>query len=345
MFNAINGLNHSLVTSFAYKVSAYCVYALNLTSKSPKMSIQIKDLCKVYGKQQALDHISFSVGEGEIVGFLGPNGAGKSTTMKIATCFLPPTSGNVLVGGFDVLSQPGDVKRITGYLPEHNPLYLDLYVHEYLHFIGKLYGLRGATLKKRVLEMVELCGLTREQNKKIEMLSKGYRQRVGLAQALIHDPRVLILDEPTSGLDPNQLIEIRKLIRDISANKTVIFSTHIMQEVQALCNRVIVIDRGKIVADDQVDNLLRQSGRQMSVIVEFESPVALHDLESISGVTSVTELKPFTYRLGSESTIDLRPEVFRFAADKKLSLVGLRVEESSLEQIFQQLTSPTPMQD
>lgn len=345
MFNAINGLNHSLVTSFAYKVSAYCVYALNLTSKSPKMSIQIKDLCKVYGKQQALDHISFCVGEGEIVGFLGPNGAGKSTTMKIATCFLPPTSGNVLVGGFDVLSQPGDVKRITGYLPEHNPLYLDLYVHEYLHFIGKLYGLRGATLKKRVLEMVELCGLTREQNKKIEMLSKGYRQRVGLAQALIHDPRVLILDEPTSGLDPNQLIEIRKLIRDISANKTVIFSTHIMQEVQALCNRVIVIDRGKIVADDQVDNLLRQSGRQMSVIVEFESPVALHDLESISGVTSVTELKPFTYRLGSESTIDLRPEVFRFAADKKLSLVGLRVEESSLEQIFQQLTSPTPMQD
>ena len=145
------------------------------------MSIQITDLCKVYGVQLALDHISFSVGEGEIVGFLGPNGAGKSTTMKIATCFLPPTSGNVLVGGFDVLSQPGDVKRITGYLPEHNPLYLDLYVHEYLHFIGKLYGLRGATLKKRVLEMVELCGLTREQNKKIEMLSKGYRQRVGLA--------------------------------------------------------------------------------------------------------------------------------------------------------------------
>ena len=224
------------------------------------MSLQIKNLTKIYGLQKALNDISFTVNEGEIVGFLGPNGAGKSSTMKIATCYLPPTSGQVSVGGFDVVEQPMKVKQITGYLPEHNPLYLDLYVHEYLLFIGGLYGLNKQKLKARVGEMIELCGLTLEQNKKIEALSKGYRQRVGLAQALIHDPKVLILDEPTSGLDPNQLVEIRKLIKDISQNKTVIFSTHIMQEVQALCDRVVVINKGEIVADDSLDNLLRQQG-------------------------------------------------------------------------------------
>src|SRR5690606_29214852 len=183
------------------------------------MSISIKNLSKVYGTQHAVNNISLTLGEGEIVGFLGPNGAGKSTTMKITTCFLPPSSGTVEVGGFNVTTHPLQVKRITGYLPEHNPLYLDLYVHEYLKFIGKLYGMRGATLQKRVAEMIEMCGLEREQNKRIEALSKGYRQRVGLAQAFIHDPQILILDEPTSGLDPNQLVEIRKLIKDISKNK------------------------------------------------------------------------------------------------------------------------------
>jgi ABC-2 type transport system ATP-binding protein len=308
------------------------------------MSIQIKDLTKIYGEQKALNSISFSVEEGSIVGFLGPNGAGKSTTMKIATCFLPPTSGEVRVGGLDVATHSMKIKKMTGYLPEHNPLYLDLYVHEYLHFIGKLYGLRGEFLKRRVGEMIELCGLTREQNKKIEELSKGYRQRVGLAQALVHDPKILILDEPTSGLDPNQLLEIRKLIREISLNKTVIFSTHIMQEVQALCERVVVINRGEIVADDLVSNLLKNASSSKLILVEFEKGVSVNDLLNIPGVQEVREMKPFTFKITPAEGIDIRPEVFRFAADKNLSLVGLRQEENTLEEIFQQLTLPTPVQ-
>jgi ABC-2 type transport system ATP-binding protein len=303
------------------------------------MSINIKDLTKVYGHQKALNNISFSVTEGEIVGFLGPNGAGKSTTMKIATCFLPPTSGSVRVCGFDVLAQPGEIKKITGYLPEHNPLYLDLYVHEYLRFIGSLYGLRGSKLKHRVGEMVQLCGLSSEQNKKIEELSKGYRQRVGLAQALIHDPRVLILDEPTSGLDPNQLLEIRKLIRDISKNKTVIFSTHIMQEVEALCDRVIVINGGEIVADDQLANLMKSASGMRAVVVEFEEKADADLLSRVEGVIEVKALTEKTLRLVTENGVDIRPGVFRFAADHKLSLVGLKLEENSLESIFHQLTA------
>jgi ABC-2 type transport system ATP-binding protein len=308
------------------------------------MSILIKNLVKVYGTQRAVNNISLTLGEGEIVGFLGPNGAGKSTTMKIATCFLPPTSGEVRVGGLDVLTDGLKIKRITGYLPEHNPLYLDLYVHEYLCFIGGLYGLKGSTLKSRVGEMVELCGLQREQNKRIEALSKGYRQRVGLAQALIHDPSILILDEPTSGLDPNQLLEIRKLIREISRNKTVIFSTHIMQEVQALCDRVIVINRGEIVADDKLSSLLGNTGARSSVVVEFDGSVNASDLEGINGVEKVEELSPGTFRLTAAGNTDLRPGVFRLAADKQLSMVGLKQEENSLEEIFRTLTSQQPVQ-
>jgi ABC-2 type transport system ATP-binding protein len=308
------------------------------------MSIQIKDLTKIYNQQKALNSISFSVEEGTIVGFLGPNGAGKSTTMKIATCFLPPTSGQVLVGGLDVTTHAMEIKKMTGYLPEHNPLYLDLYVHEYLHFVGKLYGLRGDSLKRRVGEMIEFCGLTREQNKKIEALSKGYRQRVGLAQALVHDPKILILDEPTSGLDPNQLLEIRKLIREISRNKTVIFSTHIMQEVEALCERVVVINRGEIVADDLVSSLLKNADAAPAILVEFEQGVTAAELAAVKGVAEVTEIKPFTFRIVASGEVDVRAEVFRFAADRNLSLVGLRQEENTLENIFQQLTQPIPAQ-
>lgn len=302
------------------------------------MSLLVQNLVKEYGPQKAVNNISFEVSEGEIVGFLGPNGAGKSTTLKIATTYLPPTSGRVVVGGYDVLAQPMEIKRITGYLPEHNPLYLDLYVHEYLSFVGRLYGLHGAVLKRRVGEMVELCGLTREQNKRIENLSKGYRQRVGLAQALIHDPAVLILDEPTSGLDPNQLLEIRKLIRDISKNKTVIFSTHIMQEVEALCERVVVINRGSIVANERLEELMARRGDQSTVIVDFETPIDITQMSTIPGISNIETLEGNRYRIHILSGTDIRPEIFRYAADKKLSLIGLRQEESSLENIFRELT-------
>jgi len=308
------------------------------------MSLQLKNLTKIYGSQKAVNNISFSINEGEIVGFLGPNGAGKSTTMKIATCFLPPTEGEAWVGGFNVVEKPMEVKQITGYLPEHNPLYLDLYVHEYLQFVGKLYGLRGVKLKQRVIEIIELCGLGQEQNKKIEMLSKGYRQRVGLAQALIHDPKILILDEPTSGLDPNQLVEIRKLIKMISLHKTVIFSTHIMQEVQALCNRVIVINKGEIVADDKLENILSFQGGSVGIVVQFEKDVTIDQLKLLIGVKEVYEIERLKFRVISDGTIDLRPEIFRFAADRNLSLIGLKQEENSLENIFRDLTA-APVND
>lgn len=308
------------------------------------MSLQIRNLTKIYGQQRALNDISFDVRQGEIVGFLGPNGAGKSSTMKIATCYLPPSSGKVMVGGFDVVEQPMKVKQITGYLPEHNPLYLDLYVHEYLNFIGGLYGLGKQRLKQRVGEMIELCGLSQEQNKRIEALSKGYRQRVGLAQALIHDPSVLILDEPTSGLDPNQLVEIRKLIRDVSHKKTVIFSTHIMQEVQALCDRVVVINKGEIVADDTLNNLLRKEGSSATVTVEFEGGVTAEQLKLLQGVKEVYLVEGFKFRVVAHDNADLRPELFRFAADNRLSLLGLKQEENSLENIFRDLTTVTEAQ-
>ena len=219
------------------------------------MSIKVSKLTKVYGNQKAIDSISFEVNTGEIVGFLGPNGAGKSTTMKILTGYTKATSGEASVNHFDVTQQSMQARASVGYLPEHNPLYLDMYVLEFLYFIGKLYGMTKGVLRERAEEMIRICGLERERHKKIGELSKGYRQRVGLAQAFIHDPAVLILDEPTTGLDPNQLVEIRQLIRTMGANKTVLFSTHIMQEVEALCDRVIIINRGKIVADDRLHNL------------------------------------------------------------------------------------------
>jgi ABC-2 type transport system ATP-binding protein len=303
------------------------------------MSLVVKNLLKEYGSQKAVNDISFSVEAGEIVGFLGPNGAGKSTTMKIATGYVPPTAGEVTVAGFDVTAEPLAVKKITGYLPEHNPLYTDMYVHEYLAFIGELYGIRGKDLKSRVGEMVELCGLTVEQNKKIETLSKGYRQRVGLAQALIHNPKVLILDEPTTGLDPNQILEIRSLIKNISKNKTVIFSTHIMQEVSALCDRVIVINKGELVADDSLTNLMKSQGKSASLVVEFEGEVNESELSQVTGVEKIVRIDASRFRIYPKEGADIRPEVFRFAADRKLSLLGLKQEEGSLENIFRELTA------
>ncbi|MBS1506641.1 MAG: gliding motility-associated ABC transporter ATP-binding subunit GldA [Bacteroidetes bacterium] len=302
------------------------------------MSLFIDHLTKIYGAQKAVNGISFSVEQGEIVGFLGPNGAGKSTTMKIATGYIPPTNGKVVVSGFDVVEEPMKVKKIIGYLPEHNPLYLDMFVHEYLNFIGKIYQIPHRQLKPRISEVVSMCGLTLEQNKIIGSLSKGYRQRVGLAQALLHNPDVLILDEPTSGLDPNQIFEIRKLIKEISRDKTVIFSTHIMQEVQALCDRVIVINRGKIVADDRVTNLIGKKENTLVVMVEFKEPVSTQELESLQGVAQVQKEGSF-YRIVAKPGADVRQELFRFATEKNNSLLSLKQEENSMEDIFRSLTS------
>lgn len=302
------------------------------------MSIEVKNLTKIFGAQRAVDDISFTVEQGQILGFLGPNGAGKSTTMKIATCYLPPSSGTIVVNGHDVVQDPIAVRRMVGYLPEHNPLYLDMYVHEYLEFVASVYGIKGKAANARVRDMVELCGLSLEQGKKIGALSKGYRQRVGLAQALVHDPQVLILDEPTTGLDPNQIVEIRSLIKRIGQDKTVIFSTHIMQEVAAICDRVVIINRGKLVANSDVASLQAGSRGEKTTIVEFEHPIQIDLLQTIVGVERVEQVQSNSYRITSRQDADIRASVFRIAAEQNWPLVGLRQEENSLEQIFQQLT-------
>ncbi|MEL7001146.1 MAG: gliding motility-associated ABC transporter ATP-binding subunit GldA [Bacteroidota bacterium] len=302
------------------------------------MSIKVKNLTKIFGTQKALDNIDFEVSEGEILGFLGPNGAGKSTTMKIATCYLPPSQGRVEICGYDVMLEPERVKKLIGYLPEHNPLYTEMYVREYLSFIGKLHGIKSVELKKRVDDIIKLCGLTREQNKKIQALSKGYRQRVGLAQALIHDPKVLILDEPTTGLDPNQIVEIRNLIKNISRDKTVVFSTHIMQEVQALCDRVVVINKGTIVANDKIDQLKTEKVKVAIIKVEFSEETDIDQLKAIEGVLEVIPEPPLKFLIKADVENDIRPAIFNHAASNNLSLVGLQQEEVTMENVFQELT-------
>ena len=298
------------------------------------MSVKVSSITKIYGKQKALDNVSFEVASGNVVGFLGPNGAGKSTMMKIITCFLPQTSGNAEVVGYDVNENPVEVRKNVGYLPEHNPLYLDMYVKEYLHFAGGIYHVKN--LDSQVREMVNMTGLRAEQNKKIGALSKGFRQRVGLAQALIHNPKVLVMDEPTSGLDPNQLSEIRALIKNIGKEKTVILSTHIMQEVEAICDRVIIINKGKIVADDNTKILRQQTNHSISVIIEFDKPAEMNLLKSISGVSSLDKLDVTRYRLVSEN--DIRPQLFNLAVEHQMTIVALQKEERSLENIFHELT-------
>jgi len=302
------------------------------------MSIEARNVTKLYGQQKALNNVSFSIKQGEVVGLLGPNGAGKSTMMKILTCYVPQNEGRVSVCGFDVVSQPLEVRRRVGYLPEHNPLYLEMYVKEYLGFVAGIHKLRK-TGRKRVEEMIGLTGLSLEAGKKIGALSKGYRQRVGLAQALIHDPEVLILDEPTSGLDPNQLSEIRNLILKIGREKTVLLSTHIMQEVEAVCNRVIIINRGNIVADAPTAQvqLLNQTSRIIKV--SFQSSFPVSALREIDGVVDVLQTSETACRIFTQSEKDLRPDVFRFAVKNKLVLLSLDHEEQSLEQVFRQLTA------
>ena len=302
------------------------------------MSVEVKNLTKLFGSQRAVDNISFRVDKGQILGFLGPNGAGKSTTMKIATGYLAPSSGTVLVDGYDVTQEPIAVRRHVGYLPEHNPLYLDMYVPEYLQFAGSVYGLKGSRLKDRTREMIQMCGLTVEKSKKIGSLSKGYRQRVGLAQALIHDPEVLILDEPTTGLDPNQIGEIRQLIKNIGQEKTVIFSTHIMQEVTAICDRVVIINQGQVAADSEVSALTNLNKAEVITIAEFENAIDITLFKAIPAITKVEPLPENRYRLHSERGQDIRAAVFNLAAAQNWSLIGLRQEENSLENIFKQLT-------
>jgi ABC-2 type transport system ATP-binding protein len=302
------------------------------------MSIEVKGLTKVFNEQVAVNNISFFAQKGEIVGFLGPNGAGKSTTMKIITGYIPPTSGKVKVCGFDVVTQAIQSRRNIGYLPEHNPLYLDMYVHEYLHFVGSLHIPNKKFLNQRVPEMITMCGLTKEQNKLIGSLSKGYRQRVGLAQAMLHDPEVLILDEPTTGLDPNQIVEIRELIKKVSKDKTVIFSTHIMQEVQALCSRVLIINNGNIVADDFPDNLKNIQKDSVVISVEFKEKIDAGLINTISGVLSVKQNENIIF-VEAIKHVDVRPAIFKFATENGFTLVGMNQESRTMEDVFRELTT------
>jgi len=297
------------------------------------MSISVSNISKIYDNQNALKEISFKVKQGEIVGFLGPNGAGKSTMMKILTTYLDPSEGKALVNGFDISTQPIDVQRSVGYLPEHNPLYLEMYVREYLSFNAKVYKIS----KSRIEEVIKLTGLDPESNKKINQLSKGYRQRVGLACALLHDPKVLILDEPTTGLDPNQLVEIRELIKSVGQEKTVFLSTHIMQEVEAMCDRVIIINQGEIVADMNLNEIIDQNDQ--IVDVEFDYRVEEAFLLKLPNIKSVKNIHGFAYQLTFDTTMDMRSVVFDFAHDNELKILQLSRKNKDLESLFRELTS------
>jgi len=302
------------------------------------MSIQIENLIKIYGKQKALDGISFKTEAGEIIGLVGPNGAGKSTLMKIISCYLPQTSGNAFICGFDVIEQSIEVRKKVGYLPEHNPLYLDMYIPEYLTFVAGIYKL-GKTTNVRVTEMIEITGLLPERRKKIGALSKGYRQRVGIAQALIHNPEVLILDEPTSGLDPNQILEIRNLIKTIGKEKTVLFSTHIMQEVEAVCDRVIILDHGKIITDQKTEELHHSLNTSIQVIsIEFDKPVEEELLMNIPGIIQVEKMDGNLWKVKANKEKDIRPLLFNFAVEHNVTVLSMNMEEQSLEETFFRLT-------
>jgi len=316
------------------------------------MSISVRNLSKAYGDAKAVDNISFEVHSGEILGFLGPNGAGKTTSMRVITCYLSPTAGTVKVEGRDVHTESLEVRKLVGYLPEQNPLYLDMNVLDYLEYAAQLQGLAPSRIPYRLREMVEVCGLGEMKHKDIGQLSKGYRQRVGLAAALIHDPRVLILDEPTSGLDPNQIVEIRSLIQNIGRQKTVVLSTHILPEVQATCTRVIIINRGKIVADGPIADLQRNLRGGEKIVLEVETPdghsfesvaVQVKSIPAVEAVSLISEnnrMKRFTVE--SMQSRDIRKELFQLCVQKGWGLMELHREQTSLEDIFRELTSDSP---
>jgi ABC-2 type transport system ATP-binding protein len=303
------------------------------------MSVEVRQLTKVYGQQRAVDDLSFSTRAGQILGFLGPNGAGKSTTMKMLTGYIAPSSGDATVAGYSILEDSLEVRRKVGYLPEHNPLYLNMYVREYLQFVAGVHRIKDK--KKRIESLIDMTGLGREQHKLVGALSKGYRQRVGLAQAMIHDPEVLILDEPTSGLDMNQLVEIRSLIKALGQEKTVIFSTHIMQEVQALCDQVVIIDQGKLVANDPIERLQSRIAGQtvihLTVLEQDKDHTPM--LTGLEGVTSATSLGRGSYQITVTAKTDCRPMISRAVTAAGATIIDMRKEVFTVEEIFQQLTT------
>jgi ABC-2 type transport system ATP-binding protein len=303
------------------------------------MSIVVQEVTKLYGEQKALDNVSFSVKTGEIVGFLGPNGAGKSTMMKIITGFIPASSGRVMVNGTDVGTENTEIRKKIGYLPENNPLYPEMYIREYLGFVASVYKM-GRLKKKAIDDIILITGLVPEQNKKIGSLSKGFRQRVGLAQALIHNPEILVFDEATSGLDPNQIVEIRNLIKEAGREKTVMLSTHIMQEVEAICDRVIIIDKGVIVADEEKNNIyLRLKTPYQIVQVEFDRDPGESALSGIKGIKQIKPVKINTWQIEAEGDEDIRPAIFGFAVNNHLTVLSLQKQESNLEEVFRHLTT------
>ena len=301
------------------------------------MSIKVSALTKLYDTQKAVDGISFEINKGEIAGFLGPNGAGKSTTMKMITGYLPPTSGTASVCGFDVQQSPMDVRRRVGYLPEANPLYYEMYVREYLEFSAGIHKIKTDT-KRRIEEMIEMTGLGKEAHKKIAALSKGYKQRVGLAQAMLHNPDVLILDEPTSGLDPNQIIEIRDLIKRIGADKTVLLSTHIMQEVQAMCSRVIIINNGRIAADDSIQHLQQVNTRQDVLVIILEQEVKPALFDQLKHTQRYEQIEGNKWKLVTDAPDSLRREVMQWALNNDLSISSMQAQTETLEDVFRTLT-------
>ncbi len=306
------------------------------------MSIEVENLIKIYGEQKAVNNISFNINQGEVVGFLGPNGAGKSTTMKIITGCLQQSKGNVSVCGLDVTQLPLAVKKKIGYLPESNPLYHDMYVREYLNFIASIHSIKNK--QRAVNKVIEMVGLGSESKKKIGQLSKGYKQRVGLAAALVHDPEVLILDEPTSGLDPNQIIEIRELIKQQGKNKTVLFSSHILQEVESICDRVIIIHKGEIVADDQISNLQKTNKNETIILVQFKELMASHLVESIRDVSSIqpnsdTKISSDRFRIKTSNPESVRKQILELSLQHNCNIVSLQSENNSLEEVFKVLTN------
>ena len=301
------------------------------------MSIEVRNIAKEYGNQQALNGLSFSIGKGEIVGFLGPNGAGKSTMMKILTCFVPQTDGEAFVCGLDVSKDSLKVREKIGYLPENNPLYYEMYVKEFLEFVGGIYKL--PKIEERVKEVISMVGLEPEMHKKIAALSKGYKQRVGLAQAIIHDPEVLVLDEATTGLDPNQILDIRALIRNLGKDKTVLLSTHIMQEVEAVCDRVLIINKGNLVADQKASEIKALKQSEEVILVEFENEVSKEALEGIKGIDSLQSKGRSSWRIKAKKGTDIRALIFQFGVENNNPVLSLSREEDSLEDIFKTLTT------